>query len=67
MDDGPVTPALVLWTAKRVITQHAEAASPHRATGRCAQCRDDGCGMLSWAIGVVKEHRLAANRPGRFA
>lgn len=67
MDDGPVTPALVLWTAKRVITQHAEVAGPHRATGTCAQCRDAGCDMLSWAIGVVKAHRLAANQPDRFA
>lgn len=54
MDDGPITPALVLWTAKRVITQHAEPPSEHRATGRCAQCRDGECGMLSWAVGVVK-------------
>ncbi|PWU44261.1 hypothetical protein DLJ46_26930 [Micromonospora globispora] len=60
MDDGPITPALVLWTAKRVITQHSEPASAHRATGRCAQCRDDGCGMLAWAIGVVKAHRVTA-------
>ena len=57
IDDGPITPALVRWTAKRVITQHSEPASPHRATGRCGQCRDSGCDMLGWAIGVVKAHR----------
>ncbi|MET8256817.1 hypothetical protein [Micromonospora sp. NPDC005205] len=57
MDDGPVTPALVLWTAKRVITQHREPAQDARATGRCAQCRDAGCDMLNWAIGVVKASR----------
>lgn len=60
MDDGPITPALVLWTAKRVITQHATTASPHRARGMCVQCGDAGCDMLSWAIDVVKAHRLAA-------
>ncbi|WP_319462393.1 hypothetical protein [Micromonospora sp. RTP1Z1] len=57
MDDGPITPALVLRTAKRVITAHSEPANPHRATGHWAQCRDNGCDMPSWAIGVVKAHR----------
>ncbi|GAB3172515.1 hypothetical protein FHX75_15265 [Micromonospora palomenae] len=57
MDDGPITPALVLWTAKRVITAHREQPSEHRATGGCGQCRDDGCDMLTWARGVVREHR----------
>ncbi|SBV30137.1 hypothetical protein GA0070620_5730 [Micromonospora krabiensis] len=47
MDDGPVTPALALWTARRVIAQHS-------APGRCAQCRDDGCGMLTWARAVTE-------------
>ncbi|WP_435208484.1 hypothetical protein [Micromonospora sp. bgisy143] len=59
MDDGPITPALVLWTAKRVITQHATTTSPHRANGMCVQCCGAGCNMLSWAIDVVKAHRLA--------
>ncbi|WP_374539474.1 hypothetical protein [Micromonospora aurantiaca (nom. illeg.)] len=62
MDEGAVTPALVIWTAQRVVTQHHEPASEHRATGRCAQCRDDGCGMLEWARGVLKARRLAGNR-----
>ncbi|GAA4581527.1 hypothetical protein GCM10023176_62310 [Micromonospora coerulea] len=57
IDDGPITPALVLWTAKRVIMAHSEPPNPHRATGRCIQCRDNGCDMLSWAIGVLREHR----------
>ncbi|MER6594164.1 hypothetical protein ABT214_20415 [Micromonospora purpureochromogenes] len=60
MDDGPITPALVVWTAKRVITQHSEPPSEHRVTGRCKQCRDDGCGMLDWARGVLKAHRTPA-------
>lgn len=63
VDDGPVTPALVLWTAKRVITQHREPAQESRATGRCAQCRDGGCSMLTWAIGVVKAHRESSAVP----
>ncbi|MDH6463151.1 hypothetical protein M2302_003336 [Micromonospora sp. A200] len=64
MDDGPITPALVLWTAKRVITAHREQPSEHRATGRCGQCRDDGCDMLTWARGVVRAHRRAGNPLG---
>ncbi|MGV9212989.1 hypothetical protein ACTFTM_14120 [Micromonospora sp. RB23] len=66
MDDGPVTPALLLWTAMRVINQHAEPASPHRETGRCAQCGDGACGMLAWAIGEVKRQRMTGNRAARY-
>ncbi|MEU8083033.1 hypothetical protein AB0B57_05375 [Micromonospora sp. NPDC049101] len=57
MDDGPLTPALVVWTAQRVITQHHEPSREHRATGRCWQCRDGGCEMLSWARATLKAHR----------
>ncbi|GAB3185878.1 hypothetical protein FHX75_13506 [Micromonospora palomenae] len=66
MDDGPITPALVLWTAKRVITQHREPASDHRAAGRCAVCRDGGCDMLTWARDAIKAHRMAGNSPDRY-
>ncbi|WP_422749479.1 hypothetical protein [Micromonospora sp. WMMD1219] len=62
MDDGPITPALVIRTAQRVVTQHHEPTSGHRATGRCMQCRDHECGMLNWARGVLKARRLVGNR-----
>jgi hypothetical protein len=67
MDDGPLTPSLVLWVAKRVITQHSEIANQHRATGRCKQCRSDGCDMLSWAVGIVKANRVTTNQPAHCA
>jgi len=60
MDDGPVTPALLLWTAMRVINQHAESV------GRCAQCADGACGMLAWAVGEVKRQRMAGSRAARY-
>ena len=66
MDDGPPTPALVLWAAKRVITQHSELANPDRAAGTCKQCRDDGCPQLAWAIANVKANRQAGDRPDRY-
>jgi hypothetical protein len=67
MDDGPPTPALVLWASKRVITQHSELASPDRATGTCKQCRDDGCDLLTWAINNLKANRQTGNHPDRYA
>jgi hypothetical protein len=45
-------PELVAWTAQQVIRQHTEPSSEDRATGRCAQCPDDGaaeCRLLRWA------------------
>ncbi len=57
MDDGPVTPALAIWTAQRVVTQHHEPPSERRATGACAQCRDGGCEMLAWARATLRAHR----------
>ncbi|MEU8282979.1 hypothetical protein AB0C01_01305 [Micromonospora sp. NPDC048905] len=51
MDDGPVTPALLIWTAQRVINQHRKPPS------RCAQCQDDGCEMLTWARNALKVGR----------
>lgn len=57
MDDGPVTPALVIWTAQRVIAQHHEPLSEHRATGGCGQCQGDRCEMLTWARDTLREHR----------
>ncbi|MFF5172998.1 hypothetical protein ACFY3U_10225 [Micromonospora sp. NPDC000089] len=62
MDDGPITPALVIWTAQRVVTQHREPPNAHRATGRCAQCRDARCDMLDWAREVLRAHRRAGRR-----
>ena len=60
IDDGPATPALVLWASKRVIVQHQ--------AGTCKQCRlDGGCDMLSWAVTNVKANRQAGNRPDRYA
>ncbi|MGC4875694.1 hypothetical protein ACLQ26_05385 [Micromonospora sp. DT43] len=51
MDDGPVTPALVIWTAQRVINQH------HLPPSRCMQCQDDGCEMLTWARDALQAYR----------
>ncbi|MFF5174383.1 hypothetical protein ACFY3U_17330 [Micromonospora sp. NPDC000089] len=62
MDDGPVTPALVIWTAQRVVAQHHEPPNEHRATSRCAQCADNTCEMLDWARSVLKARRLAGGR-----
>ncbi|WP_326560703.1 hypothetical protein [Micromonospora sp. NBC_01796] len=60
MDDGPETPATVLWASKRVITQHQR--------GTCKQCRlDGGCETLNWAVANVKANRQAGNRPDRYA
>ncbi|MGI5215570.1 hypothetical protein [Plantactinospora sp. CA-290183] len=66
-DNRRLSPGLVLWVAGRVITQHAEATDPHRATGRCKQCRPDGCAMLAWAIGTVRAERTAGHRPRWYA
>ena len=66
MDEGAVTPALVIWTAQRVVTQHHEPASEHRATGRCALCQDGGCELLEWARDALKAHRMAGKHPDRF-
>ena len=52
--DEPVSESALLWAARRVVQQHEEQPSADRATGRCAQCRDDGtCELLDWARRVV--------------
>jgi hypothetical protein len=66
MDDGPITPALVLWASKRVITQHSELANPDRATRRCKLCQPDRCDLLAWAVMNVKAARVVGNRPDRY-
>lgn len=66
LDDGPLTPALVLWVSQRVIRQHIEVNSGRWAPGRCRQCADDGCRLLDWARGNLKAHRQAGNRPDRY-
>ncbi|MFK3985182.1 hypothetical protein ACI2K4_33015 [Micromonospora sp. NPDC050397] len=66
MDDGPPTPAVVLWASKRVITQHSSVNGPDRTPRTCKQCRDDGCDLLAWAIGNVKANRQAGNRPDHY-
>ncbi|MEV0944490.1 hypothetical protein AB0I90_29510 [Micromonospora wenchangensis] len=57
MDDGPVTPALVIWTAQRVVAQHHETPEGPPPPRRCFQCRDGGCHMLTWARDVLRAHR----------
>jgi hypothetical protein len=65
MDDGPVTPAVVLWASKRVISQHSELANPDRATGTCKLCTDEGCAMLEWAVRNVREARTDITEAGQ--
>ncbi|WP_329009626.1 hypothetical protein OG271_25560 [Micromonospora rifamycinica] len=55
--DEPITPALVRWTAQRVLAQHHEAPDEPRPLRRCFQCDDDGCHMLAWARDVLRAHR----------
>jgi hypothetical protein len=50
MDDGPVSTATLLWTARRILAQHDEPPSDSRATGECAQCTEAGCGQVEWAM-----------------
>nr|MDT0660191.1 hypothetical protein [Micromonospora sp. DSM 115978] len=66
MDDGPPTPALVLWVSRRVVRQHSGAAGGRWVDGRCRQCAADGCHLLDWARGNLKAHRQAGNRPDRY-
>jgi len=49
VDYGLVDPDAIQWAAQQVIRQHDEPADPHRTTGRCAQCGEEGCRMLTWA------------------
>jgi hypothetical protein len=66
LDDGPVTPALVLWVSRRVVRQHTNYSGGRWEPGRCEQCVDDGCRLLEWARGNLKAHRQAGNRPNRY-
>lgn len=51
--EDPLTSTALQWTAREIIRQHHEPASPHRKTGFCKQCgkpqRVEGCPMKQWA------------------
>jgi hypothetical protein len=45
--------ATMMWAAQQIVRQHEEPPEPDRATGHCAQCREGGCSLLSWAMAVL--------------
>jgi hypothetical protein len=51
--DPLVSPDVVRWAAEQVIRMHTEPPQNYRHTGRCAQCRHEGCAMLTWARRVL--------------
>lgn len=60
---GPRGPSdeVVLWAARRVVDMHVKEDTDTRATGMCAQCRDDGCDLVTWATVLL----AAAETKGR--
>jgi hypothetical protein len=51
--DGVVSFEVIMWAAQRIVRQHEEPPSRDRATGCCAQCKEAGCLLLTWAITVL--------------
>ena len=52
--NGIVSRASLVWAAQQVVRQHHEPASEDRETGRCAQCGDEGCQLLWWAMTLLR-------------